>query len=281
MVRTVAWFQNQCALNSREPMQAILSGLRYHGLTIVENAYDADAAIIWSVLWAGRMRMNQAVYRHYRDQGKPVICVDVGALRRNYTWKIAVNHVTAEGYYGHNDNIDLDRARRLGLELSSPTDNNGIICIAGQHKDSLQMQDWPSVEDWINDRIQAIKKYTDRPIHIRPHPRSPINSSKLVSGAIVVSPKKINNTYDDFDIQYNYHALVNHNSGPGIQAAIAGCRPIVSASSLAAPVAHDIVNIDAPYAKDRDTWLHNIAHTEWTVEELATGNWYTRLLPAL
>ena len=82
-------------------------------------------------------------------------------------------------------------------------------------------------------------------------------------------------------MQYNYHAIVNHNSGPGIQAALAGCRPIVSASSLAAPVGHLIENIEQPYDIDRTEWLHSIAHTEWTVDELATGDWYTRLLPAL
>ena len=262
-------------------MRAIIAGLQRHGVKVEDNSYSADAAIIWSVLWAGRMRQNKEVYQHYRSQGKPVFCVDVGALVRNHTWKIAVNHVTADGYYGHHDKIDTNRAARLGLRLGVQTDNTGIICIAGQHKDSLQMQDWPDVETWINDRINQLRQYTDRPIHVRPHPRSPINVGKIIEGVTIVAPRKIINTYDDFDMQYNYHAIVNHNSGPGIQAALAGCRPIVSASSLAAPVGHLIENIEQPYDIDRTEWLHSIAHTEWTVDELATGDWYTRLLPAL
>ena len=48
-------------------MSAILAALHANGLTTVENSQDADAAIIWSVLWNGRMRANQQVYEHYRQ----------------------------------------------------------------------------------------------------------------------------------------------------------------------------------------------------------------------
>ena len=34
--------------------------------TLVENTMDADAALIWSVLWQGKMRPNKTVWDHYR-----------------------------------------------------------------------------------------------------------------------------------------------------------------------------------------------------------------------
>ena len=71
----------------------------------------ADAAVIWSVLWHGRMRANRAVYEHYRSQNRPVIVIDIGALYRGTTWKLAVNHITRDGYYGHESNLDRDRPR--------------------------------------------------------------------------------------------------------------------------------------------------------------------------
>ena len=40
--------------------------------------------------------------------------------------------------------------------------------------------------------------------------------------------------------------MVNHNSGPGIQAALAGTRPIVDASSLAHPVSIKLQDIEQP-----------------------------------
>ena len=89
----VAYFPNQCAQNSTPVMTAVIASLRRAGHACVENSLDADAAVIWSVLWSGRMAGNQAVYTHYRTQGKPVIVIDIGALYRGETWKIAVNNI--------------------------------------------------------------------------------------------------------------------------------------------------------------------------------------------
>ena len=89
------------------------------------------------------------------------------------------------------------------------------------------------------------------------------------------------NTYDSSDIHFDYHAVINYSSGPGIQAAIAGTRPIVDASSLAYPVGVDIKDIEQHYSVDREQWLTQICHTEYTLEELQKGTWLKRIEPAL
>jgi hypothetical protein len=50
-------------------MTALLSSLRRAGHVLEENSMTADALLIWSVLWSGRMAANQAVYQHYRSLG--------------------------------------------------------------------------------------------------------------------------------------------------------------------------------------------------------------------
>jgi hypothetical protein len=82
-------------------------------------------------------------------------------------------------------------------------------------------------------------------------------------------------------MHYNCHAVVNYNSGPGIQAAIAGVRPVVDASSLAHPVAVRYAALEQPYVVDRDLWLTQLCHTEYTVDEIKKGSWLTRLAPLL
>jgi hypothetical protein len=77
------------------------------------------------------------------------------------------------------------------------------------------------------------------------------------------------------------HAIVNYNSGPGIQAAISGARPIVDFTSLAYPVGVDIADIEQPYDLDRQLWLTQISHTEYTVPELEQGLWLKRIESAL
>jgi hypothetical protein len=258
-------------------MSAILAALHANGLNTVENSWDTDAAIIWSVLWNGRMRANQQVYEHYRQSNRPVIIVEVGALHRGLTWKVSVNHVTSQGYYGHTQDLDLDRPAKLGVKLSTNANTNPNIVIAAQHSRSLQVQELVSQESWVLNCINKIQAANDRPIVVRSHPRSRLNLPQLPPGVHLEIPRPVPNTYDGFDMNYACHAVVNYNSGPGIQAAIAGSRPMVHESSLAAPVSINWDNIEQPYDIDRQQWLIEICHTEYTVEELRTGLWLKRI----
>jgi hypothetical protein len=276
----VAYFPNQCAQNSVPVISAVLASLRNAGHECVQNSLDADAAVIWSVLWSGRMASNKIVWEHYRSQERPVIVVDVGALYRGETWKIAINTITADGYYGHLENLDLDRPRKLGISLAINLSRNPQIVVAAQHARSLQVADLVSIEAWIMDQIQQLQQITDRPIVIRPHPRSRLSRDRLVmlpKNVIIEHPQKLLNTYDSYNLTFDCYAMVNYNSGPGIQAAMAGTRPIVDQSSLAYPVGIDIKDIELPYTVDRDQWLVEICHTEYTLKEIEQGQWITRL----
>lgn len=280
MIKSVAYFPSQCAQNSGPVIEAMLSSLQQHGVQIQENSWDADAAIIWSVLWSGRMAGNQEVWARYRDRQRPVIVADVGALYRGQTWKIALDSITAEGYYGHKENLDWARPRRLGISLAINLSRNPRIVIAAQHARSLQVAGLPSMEEWIMEQVTQLRTVTDRPIVIRPHPRSALNKAALIhlpKDVIIEQPVKISNTYDSYNLAFDCHALVNYNSGPGTQAALAGTRPIVDQTSLAHPVGIQIADIERPYTVERDQWLTEICHTEYTVEEIKSGTWIQRL----
>jgi hypothetical protein len=273
----VAYFPNSCAQNSVPVMQALLNSLRDHGHTPVENSMEADAAIVWSVLWSGRMSANQSVWKHYRDLGRPVIIVDVGALYRGLTWKVALNNITADGYYGHQDQLDWDRPRKLGISLAINLSRNPRIVIAAQHARSLQVANLESIEHWIAQQVADTQAVSDRPIVIRPHPRSRLNLPQLTGNITIEQPQQVTNTYDSYNLAFDCHAMINYNSGPGIQAAMAGTRPVVDRSSLAYPVSVAIENIEQTYTVDRDQWLVEICHTEYTLEELKKGLWLHRL----
>lgn len=280
----IAYFPKQVALNGSSILSAFLASCRRHGFETVENSLDADAAVIWSVLWSGRMAANQAVWSHYRSLGRPVIIIDVGALYRGETWKIAINSITATGYYGHTENLDWNRPRKLGISLALNLSRNPRIVIAAQHARSQQVVGLASMEGWVVQQVEQLRKVTDRPIVVRPHPRSALNWAGLVHlprDIVIETPVKVANTYDSYNLAFDCHAIINHNSGPGIQAALAGTRPIVDTSSLAFPVSTTISDIEQPYTVDRDQWLVEICHTEYTQEEIAQGHWYHRLESAL
>ena len=276
----MAYFPLQCAKNSSPVISAMLDSLRQAGINAQENSWDSDAVIIWSVLWAGRMAANQAVWSHYRSLGRPVIIIDVGALYRGETWKIALNSITADGHYGHTENLDYNRPRKLGISLALNFTRNPRIIVAAQHARSLQVTGLVSMEGWIIDQVERLRPVTDRPIVVRPHPRSALDLAGLVHlppDVIIEQPVKIVDTYDSYNLAFDCHAIVNHNSGPGIQAALAGTRPIVDSTSLAHPVSITHADIDRPYDRDRDQWLVEICHTEYTVQEIQQGLWLRRL----
>ena len=280
MIKNVAYFPLQCAKNSQPVMSAVLDCLQARGIQTQENSMTSDAAIIWSVLWAGRMSANQAVYEHYRSQGRPVIIIEIGALYRGNTWKIAVNNINSQGYYGHLNNLDWDRPKKLRISLATQLSPKPNIIVALQHDRSLQVSGLNMV-DWLHITLNILKNSTDRPITVRPHPRCRLALNNLPPGVTMEIPNKLPNTYDSFDMHYDCHALVNYNSGPGIQAAIAGVRPVVDLTSLAHPVAVDFADIEKPYTQNRELWLAQICHTEYTVDELRKGTWISRVAPAL
>ena len=270
----MAYFPNQLALNAGPVIDALLTSCKNSGISMVANSMDADAAVIWSVLWNGRMTKNQQVYEHYTKNNRPVIIIDVGTLVRGVTWKIARDNITSAGYYGHTENLDWDRPARLNIQLAQSSGNH--ILVAAQHCNSLQLSG-VDLESWIVQQINDLRQHSDRPIRVRPHPRCQLQLSKLPKSVRIETPEKLTNTYDSFDIDYQCHAVINYNSGPGIQAAIAGTRPIVDTSSLAYPVSVLIEDIERPYTVDREQWLVELCHTEYTLDEIEQGQWIHRL----
>lgn len=257
----------------------MIDSARAQGIACRKDDFDCDAAVIWSVLWNGRMKPNLKIYHHYKSLGRPVIIAEVGCLRRNQTWKVSVNHVTRQGYYGNDRDLDKDRPRKLGICLGQSRGSS--ILIACQHSRSLQVEGISDMTQWVIDQINYTRRYSDREIVIRPHPRDSLRYFSLPPDITLQFPLRLPGTYDSFNWSSNYHAVINYNSGPGVQAAIDGSRPVVHTSSLAWPVSMIMEKIEDPYDVDRDDWLIKISHTEYTIEELQDGVWLRRLSSAL
>lgn len=274
----LAYFPEQTALQSEPVWRAFLEGCTNLGIVPVENDINADAAVIWSVLWHGRLKTNLPVYKHFRSQNKPVFIIEVGSLHRGKTWKISINNITANGIYANKQDWLPDRDRTLGVTLQPVrTVKQNKILIAGQHQFSHQWANNPPMDVWIKQKIDEIRKVTPSLIIVRPHPRSTVHPFKA-DGVIFETPKKLISTYDVFDISYDFDCVVNFNSGIGIQAAIAGTPVIVDQSSLAFGVSTTFTELQVP---DRTQWFQEILHTEWTVEEIALGIPQERLIKEL
>lgn len=256
------------ALNSKPIFDAFEQGLQSLGHeSVLENE---DVAVIWSVLWAGRMRENRKIYHECKNSGKPVIIIEVGNLKRNETWRVSLNHINSLGIFGNDKNFDLARPQKLGVFLKNPPEKHrGEILIACQHQESLQWEGMPVMKKWCETVVDKIRQHSHRKIIIRPHPRSPFSID--IPNIVFERPQRISNTYDDFDISYNYHCVINHNSGPAVQASIQGVPVLCDSSSLAASLSISWENLENPILPDREEWFLKLCHTEWTVDEIRQG----------
>jgi len=268
------------ALNSEPVFRSFEQGAKSLGLEISES-HDA-IPVIWSVLWRGRMSANRQIYENCQKLNLPIIIIEVGNFYRGQTWRISINNVNRLGIFSNEDDLDHNRPKKLGIELENFQEfRRPEILITGQHEQSLQWQDQPSMNDWVFDLIKKIRNYTDRKIVFRPHPRCHTNI--VHKDIVVMKPKKVEGTYDDYDFKSNsnYHCVINHNSGPAVQAAINGIPIICDNSSLAYPVSQQIKHIEQLVDVDREEWLIKLCHTEWTIDEVSKGIPIKRLLPKL
>ena len=270
-------FDQWGARNSTPIWNAFRTGLNRLGIKYGSHDWDADVAVIWSVVWAGRMRSNHEVWHRFRNTGRPVMILEVGSLHRGQTWKLAANGLGLDAVWGRTQ--DFDRPRRLGLTLTPWHQAGEHICVATQRHDSQQWQGQPAMHEWLERTVRLLSQHTDRPIHVRMHPRQRV---QIPAGAVLERPRAVANTYDDFDFDSAISgawAVVNWNSGAAIRAAMLGVPVFVGSNSLAAPVGNlDWNQIHNPCRPDREQWLIDISHTEWTREEIQTGDPIQRIL---
>ena len=262
------------ALNSGPVFDAFRAGAHALGHTTVDNG-NSGIDVIWSVLWNGRMASNKAIWERNVAQSKPTIVLEVGGISRGSTWKVGLNGINRDAFFGDAGN-DSRRSDLLNLRLKPWRTDGEHILICGQHDKSLQWQGMPRMSQWVMDTIDEIKKHTDRTIIFRPHPRCKLpHIEHEYTNVRRQDPRYINGTYDDFDMGFdNIWATVSYSSNPGIHSILEGVPAFVSTHSLAYDAANDIDflhDIENPVRPDRTQWLNDYAWTEFTIEEIASG----------
>lgn len=272
MMKFSLWRQHG-ALNSQPVFDAFRQGAHSLGHTTVDNSNDADVDVIWSVLFNGRMAQNKTIWEKNVSSSKPTIVLEVGGIKRGTTWKVGLNGINRDAYFGPSGN-DSSRVRLLGLEIKPWRKKGNYILIAGQHDKSEQWRNMPSMSNWVMETIEEIQKHSNKTIVFRPHPRCKLPYiEKEFNNVQRQDPQHVNGTYDDFDMGFdNVWATISWSSNPGIHSIIEGVPAFTGPSSLAYDVAgHDLSQIENPPMPDRQQWLNDYAWTEFTIEEIAQG----------
>ncbi len=269
-------------LNSKDIFQKFIKSIKKtNDQVVVDQETDGDVVVIWSVLWLGRMRNYRQIWKRYRRENKPVIVLEVGGLRRNKSFKIGINGVNRKADFA-NQVVNDKRWHLFQHELKPWKQRGQTIILLGQHSASEQWEGMPDMGQWFESQIQEIRKHTDRPIQIRPHPRNPIGFDvKKYANVGLKNPIMDTKTVDDTnfkDTLQDAWAVVNHSSNPAMESVINGIPVFVSESSLCYDVGnHSLANINNPEMPDRQTWANKISYTEWFQDEIEAGIPWARI----
>ena len=277
----ISCFQRHGPINSKPIFGAFIKSMQDAGDTVlVDNDDNCDIAVIWSVLWQGRMANYRPIWNAYRTKNKPVVVLEVGGIKRNETFKVGINGVNREADFV-NQNVDGERWKKFNIELKPWTQAGEEIIICGQHGNSHQWRNNPKMYKWFEQQIIEIRKYSDRPIIVRPHPRDHINiDTTKFKNVNVIAPIKNQNTDDtNFNkILKNAWAVVNHSSNPAMQSVFNGVPVFVSEASLSYDVGNSsLADINNPKRPDRQRWANSLAYTEWWPIEIAQGKPWERI----
>ena len=269
-------------LNSKNIFAKFLKSMQATGDDLhINKEIDGDVAVIWSVLWQGRMRNYKQIWESYRQANKPVIVLEVGGLRRNQSFKIAINGVNRKADFADQD-VDDTRWPLFNHTFKPWKQTGDNIIILGQHHASEQWNGMPSMNVWVEQQINEIRKHTTKPIQIRPHPRNPINFDFAKYKDVGLAPPVMDsNTVDDTnfkDTLKDAWAVINHSSNPAMEAVINGIPVFVSVDSLCYDVGnHSLANINNPKMPDRQEWANKLSYTEWFENEIEVGLPWARI----
>ena len=269
-------------LNSKDIFTKFITSLQNAGEDVhINKETNGDVAVIWSVLWRGRMASYKRIWDRYRSAGKPVVVIEVGGLRRNESFKIGINGINRDADFA-NQTFDDKRWPLFNHTLRPWNPTGDMIVICGQHDSSEQWKGLPRMSQWIEQQIHEIRKYTTRPILVRPHPRNQIQLKESNFKNVKVRlPKRDYKTYDDTDFKATLErtwAVVNHSSNPAMEAVMRGVPVFVSESSLCHDVGNiKLADINTPAMPNRLTWANKLAYTEWFPDEIEKGVPWARI----
>jgi hypothetical protein len=175
------------------------------------------------------------------------------------------------------DKIDANRWKQISKDLNIQLEDNKfrgkniLLCLQRNGGWSMGNVD---INNWIESVVSKIRKYSDRPIVLRPHPKDNDAATYL---------KKVNQN-SNIKISYNKTieqdlekawCVVNHNSSSIVGAIIKGHSAFITDPhhSQCAEVANtDFSLIERPLIFDRIKWLERISMFHWKFSELENGS---------
>lgn len=277
-----------------EVLQAFAQGAQVAGAnTVLQTQYQTVPAQLAVILgWVGttiagpHIQLRKTAIDEQQRLHRKIMSIDSSCFKFADPGSIFLRY-SLDGVYYNTDNyanknstdVKWNQIRsRLNLTLSPWRANGQHILVCGQRDGGWSMKG-VDMSAWTTQTVKQIRRYTDRPIVVRPHPRNPINVGLFKQFANVSVSK---NTTLEQDL-CNAWASVFFNSSSCVASVLAGVPVFASDPDCVAwTVANaDITQIEKPLTPPREQWLWDLSAAHWTDDESRAGLIYRKFKPFL
>lgn len=179
-----------------------------------------------------------------------------------YGWKLY--HRIVKNNLQHDNIIQRpdDRWKKLKLSIENWKKGGRSIIVAAPDDKPCTFYGI-NKDQWVQETVDTIKKYTDRPVIVRDRAKSRLD-------------RVIHNTLKEA-LDDNVHALVTFNSVAATESVLYGIPAFTLAPcNAASPVSsQDLSKIETPYYPDMDqryAWACHLAYGQFHVNELKDGS---------
>ncbi len=247
---------------------AIKAGLEVHGIECEFTDGDrVDVTADFHVTW-GAEHKRPRIFEWSAENNLPVLVMERAYLPDRLEY-------TSMGWNGLNNRATFPECRDDGARFRSHWPNllkpwrtigeRGYVLICGQVPGDASVKN-VNLAEWA----QTVVDIAWDDLLFRPHP------VLIERKATIRRPKgvKISTAETLEEDLAGAKLCVTYNSNSGVEAVLAGVPTVAfDEGSMAWPMAcHGALNALRP---NRDEWAHNLAFSQWTLDEIANGTaWY-------
>lgn len=226
------------------------------------------------LVFAGMIRGEGLIYKWCVDNNKQFLYVDHAYINRGYkanspteewmrvthnsmTWNQNVHETSERWNYFFKDKH----------KLSTWCGNKGKNILVLPPSNATKYI-FPESERWVNETVEAVRIATKAPVIIREKPEQPLIDSK--TNAITGRQTFSHDLSIDEEIA-RAKVIITYNSAVPVTGIIRGVPCISSIHGAAYPMNTKIKELDNPPEPDRQGWLNQLVHHQFTGLEIKKG----------
>ena len=227
--------------------------VNFHDINIQESKKNGDVFVI----------RGRGLYQFMKHNDLDFLYTDSGYFNQpnenNPKGKKLYHRVAYNKFQGETIlDVPSDRFDSLGVATTPWSKQGKHILVAPPSEKTFRLLDLDENKNsWLDNTIDTLKKYSDRPIKIR---------HKVGNRGERIRQNPINNDLE------NCHCVVTGNSIIATESITLGIPACVLDENAASPVAiTKLSDIENPIRPSREQWWNSLAYQQYTIDEVETG----------